>query len=101
LQAKEKDSKHYVFVLILLIGLPLFALEFLSLFTGFPEQNITNQNWTGYMVVSDEFEGNAVNASWIVPAVNVSAGDSYSSIWIGIGGQLDNTLIQLGLMRVC
>ena len=37
-----------------------------------------------------------VNASWIVPKVNVSSGDGYSSAWIGIGGQLDKTLIQVG-----
>ena len=32
----------------------------------------------------------------IVPKVNVSAGDGYSSAWIGIGGELEKSLIQVG-----
>jgi len=30
-----------------------------------------------------------------VPQVNASKGDGYSSIWIGIRGQIDKTLIQV------
>jgi len=39
---------------------------------------------------------NAVNASWIVPNVVVSGADAYSAAWIGIGGQSEKTLIQVG-----
>ena len=34
--------------------------------------------------------------SWTVPQINASAGDCHSSAWIGIGGQTDKTLIQVG-----
>jgi len=40
-----------------------------------------------------------VSASWIVPAVEPSASDTFSAVWIGIGGSqlaLDQTLIQCG-----
>ena len=37
-----------------------------------------------------------VNAAWTVPKVNDSAGSGYSSVWIGIGGELDKDLIQVG-----
>lgn len=39
-----------------------------------------------------------VNASWVVPAVTLSTTNSYSAIWIGIGGESsnDSTLIQCG-----
>ncbi len=32
----------------------------------------------------------------MVPQLNVSAGDGYSSVWIGIGGQSEKSLIQVG-----
>jgi len=38
----------------------------------------------------------SVEASWIVPQVNASGRNGYSSAWVGIGGQTDETLIQIG-----
>jgi len=42
----------------------------------------------------------AINSSWIVPAVGSSVTDTYSAVWVGVGGggQLDNdnSLIQTG-----
>ncbi|XHH09406.1 MAG: G1 family glutamic endopeptidase [Candidatus Bathyarchaeia archaeon] len=56
--------------------------------------------WSGYVVASDfsnpQPEVVGVNASWIVPNVNISPGNTYSSAWIGIGGQFDKSLIQVG-----
>ncbi len=39
-----------------------------------------------------------VNASWAVPTVTTSVNNTYSAIWIGIGGQFNNdtSLIQCG-----
>ena len=37
-----------------------------------------------------------VTASWNVSTVTSSANDTFSSSWIGIGGQFDKTLIQCG-----
>ena len=38
----------------------------------------------------------AVSGSWTVPKVALSDFDSFSSVWIGIGGAVDSTLIQVG-----
>ncbi len=37
-----------------------------------------------------------VSASWVVPYVNATQTDTFSAVWIGIGGQFDRTLIQCG-----
>jgi len=69
-----------------------------SLFASYP-QSVSSLSWAGYIISKNSnshFEIMGVNASWIVPKVNVSSGDGYSSAWIGIGGQLDKTLIQVG-----
>ncbi len=57
-------------------------------------------NWAGYEV-SNNFPNptsavQEVSASWIVPSVKNNGADTYSSVWIGIGGQYDKTLIQVG-----
>jgi len=86
---------------ILLLVLSLFLLSILaSLFAGYPQgQSISSLSWAGYTIEKNsnsKFEVIGVNASWIVPEVNVSAGNGYSSAWIGIGGELDKSLIQVG-----
>jgi len=63
-------------------------------------QSISSLSWSGYLIGSSfnqsQSEVNQVSGSWIVPNVNASTGNSYSSAWIGIGGQYDKTLIQIG-----
>ena len=57
-------------------------------------------NWAGYIVASDlqnpQSSVTSVTASWIVPTVVISSQDTFSAVWIGIGGFFDNTLIQTG-----
>ena len=57
-------------------------------------------NWAGYIVASDlqnpQASITSISASWTVPAVTISTQDTFSAIWIGIGGFFDNTLIQAG-----
>ncbi len=78
----------------------LFFLSFLeTTFNNNPAgTSITSLSWTGYTVTKGfaQLQVVAITASWVVPQVNVSSGDGYSSAWIGIGGQLDKTLIQVG-----
>lgn len=89
-------------VWVMLLVLAMSSLTYLSLlFSNNPEShNIASLSWAGYVIANDfltsEFEVVAINASWIVPTVNASAGNGYSSTWIGVGGQLDTTLIQVG-----
>ena len=57
-------------------------------------------NWAGYEVFSNllspQSTVQAVSASWIVPSVKDIGADTYSSVWVGISGQFDHTLIQVG-----
>jgi hypothetical protein len=93
-----------VLLILIWILLLVLSLSFLSiletLFANNPEgQDLISLSWAGYIIEKESsrpFEATAVNASWIVPNVNASAGDGYSSTWIGIGGQLDKSLIQVG-----
>lgn len=63
-------------------------------------QALVSLSWAGYVAASDfsdpEPQIIGVNASWIIPTINVTSKDTYSSAWIGIGGQFDKTLIQIG-----
>jgi hypothetical protein len=53
--------------------------------------------WSGYELVGSEFTG--VAADWVVPAIQKSTGDTFSSEWIGIGGSgVIQTLIQCGVI---
>ena len=61
---------------------------------------MSSSNWSGYSVVSNlnnpQSRFTRVNASWAVPTISVSNGNSFSAEWIGVGGQFDRTLIQTG-----
>jgi hypothetical protein len=61
---------------------------------------IDSTNWAGYAVTSNRQKPQAtvtgVSGSWIVPTVTPSTNDTFSSVWIGIGGLEDQTLIQCG-----
>ena len=60
--------------------------------------------WSGYMVASDvkidvqnrSSAVSSVSGSWVVPAVNPSENNTFSGIWVGIGGYGEDTLIQTG-----
>jgi hypothetical protein len=64
--------------------------------------DLTSLIWAGYAVSSDFTNPQpmiiGLNGSWIVPRVSISQRDTFSAVWIGIGGQAqkDNTLIQTG-----
>ncbi|MGD0072427.1 MAG: G1 family glutamic endopeptidase [Candidatus Bathyarchaeia archaeon] len=105
MQEKRKFRTRAVFLIlvwILLLALSLALLTILlSLFAVNPQgQSVSSLSWAGYIIAKNsanpQLEVNAINASWITPKLNVSAGDGYSSAWIGIGGQFDKTLIQVG-----
>ncbi len=43
----------------------------------------------------------SVSASWIVPEVKVSENNTFSAVWVGIGGYGEKTLIQTGTEQQC
>lgn len=56
--------------------------------------------WAGYAVAYNFSDPKpvitAVSGSWIVPQVKISHNDTFSAIWVGIGGTFGHTLIQAG-----
>ena len=82
----------------------MLSLSFLSVllssFAHDPQgESISSESWAGYIISKTnniKLQVSAINASWAVPSVNATAGNDFSSVWIGVGGQLDTTLIQVG-----
>lgn len=62
-------------------------------------------NWAGYSVASNFSDPQpsviGVSGSWVVPQVQVSPNDTFSAIWVGIGGVFGHTLIQTGTEQDC
>jgi len=104
LQEKRRPRNRTVFLILVWVLLLVLTLSLLSVLASLFARNpqglsVSSLSWAGYIIPKDskpQFEVNAVNASWIVPKVNASAGDGHSSAWIGIGGQSDKSLIQVG-----
>ncbi len=57
-------------------------------------------NWAGYIATTDlqnpQPNVTAISASWTIPTIELSTDDTFSAVWIGIGGRYDQTLIQCG-----
>jgi hypothetical protein len=94
-----------VFLFVTWVLLLVLALTLLTAMTSFfssdtVSRDISSLSWAGYVVTRNALGSEqgfvGVNASWTVPQLNVSSGNGYSSAWVGIGGQLDRTLIQVG-----
>jgi hypothetical protein len=88
-----------IWIILLLVVLS-FLSSLMTFFNNSPEgQTFVSLSWAGY-IISQSFnsqrEVTAISGSWIVPQINASEGNGYSSAWIGIGGQSDKTLIQVG-----
>ena len=75
----------------------VFVLHFLG---GTVTQNLSSLDWAGYIITSDFANPKpvvtSVCGSWIVPEITASQQDAFSATWVGIGGQSDKTLIQIG-----
>jgi hypothetical protein len=61
--------------------------------------------WSGYIVASDIQNRSpvvsSVSASWTVPEVKPSENNTFSGVWVGIGGYGEDTLIQTGTEQEC
>jgi hypothetical protein len=98
-----RGRRRFVGVLlaVLLILVLIFALVVVfPLVMGPQVEQMLSSDWSGYSVASDlsfpEALVSGVNGSWVVPSVSVSVGSQYSAVWVGVGGQFDDTLIQVG-----
>ena len=67
-----------------------------------PEEpaSVRVSQWSGYIAASDVQNRSpvvsSVSASWTVPEVKPSENDTFSGVWVGIGGYGEETLIQTG-----
>lgn len=101
---KKRSLKRAIILIVTWVLLLVLFLSFLSILQSFfahdPQgETILSQSWAGYIISrSDEpkVQVTAINASWVVPVVNASLAPDFASVWIGVGGQLDHTLIQVG-----
>jgi len=86
-----------ILIIFILIVSLVFVFPFLA---NLSREQLISSDWSGYSVASNMVKPQpsvkSVNGSWAVPTVKISATDSYSAIWIGIGGQFDDSLIQVG-----
>jgi len=104
LPEKSRMRKERIFAILLIILLGCMLIVALILFfpvlTGSTNQNVSSINWSGYAVATNLNNPQplvtAVEASWTVPMVSASTGNTFSATWIGVGGEFDNTLIQTG-----
>jgi hypothetical protein len=81
-------------------GLIFVLTNFVAFQNGGPGSGMVAENWAGYAVASDlqnpQPEVTSVNGSWTVPSVSAVGVDAFSAVWVGIGGQYGNSLIQVG-----
>ena len=101
---RGKVRRRVIVLMVVWAVLLLVTFSFLAVLEGVFNSNpegrtVGSLSWVGY-IVSQSFNAqskvNAIEGSWIVPQVNASGGDGYSSAWVGVGGQTDKTLIQVG-----
>jgi len=110
-QPSKRWRTNLVFLMVLWVILLIASVTILSsVITPFlrslQTENVVSLDWAGYAVSSTQLAPQpqvlGVNGSWLVPKISASVGDTYSAVWIGIGGQSDvggqqdNTLIQCG-----
>jgi len=99
-----KISRRVIFLSVIWIVLLLTIFSFLTVLVGIFNSNpegrtIVSISWAGYTIskgYNTKVGVTNIEASWTVPQVNASESDGFSSAWIGVGGQTDKTLIQVG-----
>jgi hypothetical protein len=87
----------------------VLALVAAALFSGFQARpataavaTATSSNWAGYAASGTRFR--KVSANWVVPTATCASGtDSYSAVWVGLGGFDTNSsgLEQTGIDANC
>jgi hypothetical protein len=96
---------------LLLVGALVIYFSLNALLADFEQNQPGNfaparvSHWSGYLVnmqIQNKSQGvSSISASWTVPQVEFSQNDTFSSIWIGVGGYGEQTLIQTGTEQHC
>ncbi len=109
---KNSNVKIYVALcIILLVGasVAFYGLDqlLIKLDSASPNQLATARvsHWSGYLVdlnLENRSQGvTSVSGTWIVPSASVSKNDTFSSVWVGVGGYGETSLIQAGTEQHC
>jgi hypothetical protein len=89
-----------LWIILLLASVTILSSAVTPFLKSLQSQTLVSLDWAGYVVASNNLfplpSVVSVNGSWTVPKVETTSVDSFSAAWIGIGGQMDNTLIQAG-----
>jgi hypothetical protein len=92
---------------MVILGTVVIAYSMVLLFSSVSQSENVNapsvlrvKQWSGYMVNFGEENSSAlvtgVSGSWQVPAISPTENNTFSSVWVGIGGYGEKTLIQAG-----
>ena len=98
---RPRSRIFLVFLWLLMLILSLLIISaVLSFLFGLSPQRLVSLDWGGYVATSSYSNPSpvmsGVSGSWTVPKVTVTPDDRFSAAWVGIGGQVDSTLIQVG-----
>jgi hypothetical protein len=70
-----------------------------------PQISAQSEQWAGYVARSSLLTPKPtvtnVSGSWTVPAIPSTSEDTFSGVWVGIGGFGESTLIQAGTLQQC
>jgi len=94
-----------LWLILLLSSVTILASAVRPFLKSLQTTTLISLDWSGYAVSSSNVfplpQVDGVNGSWTVPRVTPSIIDTFSAAWIGIGGQMDTTLIQAGSEQDC
>lgn len=89
-----------LWIILLVASVTILSSAVTPFLKSLQTQTLVSLDWAGYVVASNNIyplpSVVGVNGSWTVPYVATTTVDSFSAAWIGIGGQMDTTLIQAG-----
>jgi Peptidase A4 family len=106
------NTKIYTAMCVVLIAGSLLSVVFLNgLLASFDSVSQSEtaparvSHWSGYIISLDlqnKSEGvSSISGTWTVPEIAYSENNTYSSVWVGVGGYGEKTLIQAGTEQHC
>ena len=100
---KWKTNTYFLIVLwliLLIASVTILSSVVTPFLKTLQTETLVSFDWSGFGVSSNVLLPSPsvtnISGSWTVPTVTVSRFDTFSAAWIGVGGQGDPTLIQVG-----
>lgn len=89
-----------LWLILLLASLTILSSVVTPFLKSLQTQNIVSFDWAGYSAATDLLvplpQVSGISGSWTIPTITPSSSSLFSAAWIGIGGQGEPTLIQVG-----